>query len=84
MTEPVAPSSPSYLPFSSITVEGSYGGGLGCDDNDEQWLHWRLRLCPDIEQFVRLSPNRTGEGGASAESRGRFEEESLNSSSYSC
>ena len=70
---------------SSTTTEGSCGGGF--DDDDEcSSVVGDLDHAP-ISNRVRLGPNRTGEGDVlrgNDGSRGRFEEESWNSSSYSC
>jgi hypothetical protein len=68
------------------TTEGSRGGGLGCDEEEEySSMVGDLDHAP-ISNRVRLCPNRTGEGEVlrgNEGSRGRSEEESWNSSSYS-
>ena len=90
---PVAVVSPVFIrpPHSSTTTEGSCGGGdgLGCEDDGEEECS---RVVGDLDHAamsnrVRLGPNRTGEGSVlrgNDGSRGRFEGETWNSSSYSC
>ena len=76
----------AMLLHSSTTTEGSCGGGLGCDDEECNKVVGDRDHAP-MSNRVKLGPNRTGEGDVLRGidgSRGRFEDESWNSSSYSC
>ena len=89
--ETVVPSSPSYLPFHHAAplfrhYQGSCGGALGCDDDDECSSVVGDLDHALISNLVRLGPKRTGEGEVLRGNEGirrHFEEQSWNSSSYS-